>query len=247
MRTLASPPKNQKGNILFLILLAVVLFAALAYAVTSSMRGGGKDAGSEKASAMAGEMMNYFTQIDTAVQRMMLTGGIKDYELNFYYKSGDNIVSGTYDNVNCIENRCRVFDPEGGGVNGRVFPSFIRDNGTGGGRARMVLTSVPGAGTSLPDLIMTFYGMRKDVCTEVNRQMGLNEYIYGAIGLSNGSGLYLSTPYPSGPFASVTNSVSVAQNVGIAGTFCVCAGSTPATCDTTDPFYPAISHVIIAR
>lgn len=67
--------RSQRGNILFLILLAVILFAALSYAVTSSMRGGGNNAAKESAQTEASHILNYFTQIDTAVQRMMMTGG----------------------------------------------------------------------------------------------------------------------------------------------------------------------------
>lgn len=110
--------KRERGNILFLILLAVVLFTALSYAVTQSMRGGGNDASKEVAQGKAADLMNYFVSLDTAVQRMRLDG-IADYQLNFYYQSDSNFVFGTFDNTNCTDDRCRVFSPGGGNVPGK--------------------------------------------------------------------------------------------------------------------------------
>lgn len=48
---------DQRGNVLFLILLAVVLFAALNYAVTSSMSGGGKNASDERYRLLASQLI----------------------------------------------------------------------------------------------------------------------------------------------------------------------------------------------
>ena len=68
--------KNSNGNVLFLILIAVILFAALSYAVTSSTRSGGSDTSDENLKLKIAEMVNYTTSLRTAVQRA--------YLLNFY-------------------------------------------------------------------------------------------------------------------------------------------------------------------
>jgi len=69
--------RRTRGNILFLILLAVVLFAALSYAVTSSMRGGGRDASSENLQAGAAAISQYVALLRIEVQRLMLMNDCK--------------------------------------------------------------------------------------------------------------------------------------------------------------------------
>lgn len=73
---------TERGNILFLILLAVVLFAALSYAVTSSMRGGGKDASDEKLSLMASEILNQVALWRTAHERLRIPADVRQIHFN---------------------------------------------------------------------------------------------------------------------------------------------------------------------
>ena len=49
----------EKGNVLFLILIAVALFAALSYAVTQSSRSGGGDANNETSLINSAQVTQY--------------------------------------------------------------------------------------------------------------------------------------------------------------------------------------------
>ena len=64
---------RERGNALFLILIAVALFAALSYAITQSGRGGGS-VSQQTALITAGQMTEEPADIRSAVTRMVLTG-----------------------------------------------------------------------------------------------------------------------------------------------------------------------------
>src|SRR5688500_18709552 len=65
---------KESGNVLFLILIAVALFAALSYAVTQSTRSGGGDAGRETSRISGAQMTQYPASIRTALVRMIIGG-----------------------------------------------------------------------------------------------------------------------------------------------------------------------------
>lgn len=112
---------SEKGNALFLILIAVALFAALSYAITQSGRGGG-GIEREQAEIAAAQMAQYAAQIEQAIMRMQIVSGCSDAELSFYYDSNGNGTietdgSDVYYNVNSPSpDACHVFSNQGGSL-----------------------------------------------------------------------------------------------------------------------------------
>src|SRR5690606_6179950 len=98
---------KEQGNALFLILIAVVLFAALTYAITQSGRGGG-DVGRETHQITGTALTQYTTSIRTAITRMLIRGIAVD-ELKF-----DPPHATAYEVSADV--RYQVFHPDGGGV-----------------------------------------------------------------------------------------------------------------------------------
>lgn len=72
-QTTRNSGRQESGNALFLILIAVALFAALSYAITSSGRGSGNIT-NEQALINAGQLTQYPAMVRAAATRMILTG-----------------------------------------------------------------------------------------------------------------------------------------------------------------------------
>jgi hypothetical protein len=105
--------KQQSGNVLFLILIAVTLFAALSYAVTQSTRGGG-NADSEKSQITLAEHTQIVSEMRVALQRMQLKGiDIADVNIcDGGWQSGE--ICGRTRNSPCSTGAECLFSPEGG-------------------------------------------------------------------------------------------------------------------------------------
>lgn len=178
-------PHNAKGNILFLILLAVVLFAALSYAVTSSMRGGGKDAGAESARTGAASILQYMALVRSEVQRLMLVNDCAyqniDFRSNLYKRyDGSNVDSGMAAAV--PKTGCAVFTAYGGAISPQTFEKYEAagfsayasvnsPNLWRAGHFAFRWANRINEGTSEPDIIMMLFGIAPDVCKPM---MGLS-------------------------------------------------------------------------
>ena len=230
---------SQRGNILFLILLAVVLFAALSYAMTGSQRGGVKDASSETIRSGVASLFQFFDQVDAAVLRMRLTGGFAPENISLQYtlKKADGTTQSVSSNSNCVGNACRVFLPDGGGATARGFENWaLAPDGTGTtapGYYNFIVFDFPYAGTSANDIILYVTKLQPAICTELNAALGIT-----TTPTMTGSYL-LATPTTNWDGAGYSISANASQLLG-KNSFGRLVGSAPNQ-------YCDVYHMLIAR
>ncbi len=189
----------QRGNILFLILLAVVLFAALSYAVTSSTNGGAKNASGESNKTKAAAILQWLDTLDAAILRMKLTEGIPIQNISFEYTltRADTTTNPTYlSNPNCSLDTCRVFKPAGGNIPSTWFKNAAVAEPTGWltgypapGFYDMWMMQWPYAGTDANDVTIRLMAIDPAVCTEINNALGITAMV-----IPGGTGVAANVP-----------------------------------------------------
>lgn len=95
---------TQKGNVLFLILIAVALFAALSFAISNTTRGPGTNDRWEAHKSNAAAMIQYASSIRSAIQRMQMINQVPTNRIDFYNTNAileNGSPGATYDNTLC--------------------------------------------------------------------------------------------------------------------------------------------------
>lgn len=167
------------GNVLFLILIAVALFAALSYVVLGSSRTGGGSAGKERAELEAAALLHYPLAIKTAVMRMVLDGkDVHNIRTLFEYHPGHSLWSQIQGLDSEYLNNL-VFHPQGGGVAYQEIPKdvFLENSDTAPYPRNWlwfnVETHIPGVGSEEPEEIIMLYGIKPEICAALNKKAGI--------------------------------------------------------------------------
>lgn len=183
--------KNQSGNVLFLILIAVVLFAALSYAVTSSQRGGGTSISKDKAKANAAALLQYGTTLRNAVMRVKISNGCTDYTLDFsnpvfMQLNGALLMIANSDAPS--NKTCHIFDTMGGNANPTIANQDSIDRNLNiyatwpkYGHYLINLLQLRGVGTDGPagtasanDIVLWLDRVDKETCIAINDLVGVS-------------------------------------------------------------------------
>ena len=109
---------NERGNVLWFILIAVALLGAITMVLS---RGGSSvdQAGDiENRRVQSTQILRYTKSIEAAIQEMKLRG-VSENDISF--ENAETAVD--YTNANCTVTDCRLFDVGGAGLNYRDFPS----------------------------------------------------------------------------------------------------------------------------
>lgn len=179
---------KERGNILFLILLAIILFVALSYAVTQSLRGGGKDVSDEKAATVAAQIINAIGLQEPELMRFMERQKLGIHQIDFI---GPHSTSGNSGNSpNCTTTACDFWGTAGGSVTPPILPPAASNpNAIGGAclvgggyrptalnggiRPYMMVISASGVGSAASDVVLYYACLHPKICAEINIQEGL--------------------------------------------------------------------------
>lgn len=154
---------KENGNVLFLILIAVALFAALSYAVTQSSRSGG-DAGRETNLINSAVLTQFPAAVRTSVLRLVIEGVAAERQL---FDAPDSIAAN--------DQRISVFHPDGGGSIYQEAPGDLMEDGNPGVwtfNMNFELVGLGAVGTGLTgnELIAFLPNVTESVCRKVNEE-----------------------------------------------------------------------------
>jgi len=164
--------KNESGSALFYILIAVVLFAGLNFAVSQMNRNSAGDMSHELRQLQASEILQYARAMKTTVHGLKIDG-ITNTQMSFE----TSFLTG-YTYASC-GNDCKIFTP-GAGNMGYATPNVDAwmDTGQNGGTnyGEWVFSgdnSITDIGTAAPELLMILPWIKKDLCMAINDLLGI--------------------------------------------------------------------------
>ncbi len=169
--------KGERGNVLFLILIAVALFAALSYAVTQSTRSGAGDTAGETALINSSTLTQYPAAIRTSLVRMIVSRGTTADELAFNPPS-DFGAGLAIDDTDAIptDEESAVFHPAGGGSTYQQAASDVRSAGSSGTwhyNGNFEITRIGTSGAGGNEVMAFLPGLSLSVCRRLNQEYGI--------------------------------------------------------------------------
>jgi len=221
--------RQQSGNILFMILVAIVLIAALTYAITRG-EGGKSSMDREQAAIHAAKIVSFALDVKRAAENMTRSG---KSESTISFAESHLTGYGTPDSAPANE----VFNIAGGGASYADIPKNINN---GAQWEFSGFTAAPNVGdAATPDLMLVLPNVSQAFCIAYNKKAGFADT--AAIPDDTSMCLYDTTKRFAGTFAT-----GVDINTMDTSTFPSATAPAPAACVACGSAYHAY-YVLLER
>lgn len=154
---------RQNGSALFMILIAVALFAALSFAL-SQQSDSGKALSSEKIRILASDVIDMGTQMSETIAHMRLN------KITLQKISFENPVMTGYINASCSVDSCKVFAYDGGGRDWEQPVTEVSHGADWGYTGDIAIKNV---GTDDADLVAILPNLPLSICEQLNKMLGV--------------------------------------------------------------------------
>ena len=171
--------RQESGNVIIFIFIAIVLMGALVFAISSGNRDASGTLTDAQANAYATDILAYSTEIKQTIKRLTLSD-CSDTEISF-----DNPFRGGYVNSNSpSDERCHIFSKNGGGLTWQIpdvngtntnhanYSNYVGYHFTGHNEVVGIGTDC--GGENCADLTMVIAFLKRDVCMKINDKLGIN-------------------------------------------------------------------------
>ncbi len=172
----------QSGNVFFVILLGITMFAALTGALVQMDRGT-SNVSNERVEVAASQALRYISQLKQSVD-FLYQDGVSEANIRFSHPKADSQYGDIATNTNY-----QVFSENGGGLAYTQPPKDISASDID--YDFFGFSAAPQVGTSAPDLMVVMRNVNESVCNRLNEMVG---YDKGAtIPSDTGTCVYSST------------------------------------------------------
>jgi len=158
--------RNQKGNVLWFILITIALFGALAAVISRNSSSVNQSGNIEKARIAAAALLRHSKSVENTVQKMILNG-VSESDLDFV------AISANHDNPNCSAAECEVFNVAGGGIAYKSPAKIINNSSYSGNwlvssQNLVYQQGCDALSSSCTELLLLAADIPKSVCLQVN-------------------------------------------------------------------------------
>lgn len=154
--------QSERGNILFVVLLAIVMIGALTVAIQSGNNSESSNIDDETLAIRATEVQRYASELERAIT-FILQNGISESDIRFAHPDANS----DYGDLSADGDPTdQVFHQNGGGAEFRAPPSGVNN---GSAWEFYGNTALPNVGSSAADLVAVLPNVTQAFCDHINR------------------------------------------------------------------------------